>query len=360
MEKRIDVFPVQQPIGTFYMGVMDAQDLLRITAVNQRKNSVDGVQREVDPARIKEIASFTFDPDATFPTPVIISVNDNADAYVENNSVFVYESDMVIGEVLDGQHRLRGLENSSEIGKFQMPVILMFGLTDEENAYVFSIINSKQTKVNTSLIYDLYDLSTHRSPQKTAHDLARSMNSMEDSPFYLRLKMLGTKEVGQDDAILSQGTFAKTVMTLYSKNVEDDKRKIRRNEPLEDDGSLYLRKYFIKEQDKVILLVLENCFLGLKRAFLEHWKTPKDNILWKSTGFGAIIKALPALLEIGVSRKNLTEDFFYECFMKFRNKLEIDKKKLISSEYGSGEQAQRRLAGEIVNAVKDDDDGVLM
>lgn len=354
MEKRISVFPVKQPIGTFYMGVMDAKDLLQITAVNKRKDSPDGVQREEDPARIREISSFTFEPDATFPTPVIISVYDEADAHIENDSFFVYESDMVIGEVLDGQHRLRGLENSSEIGKFQMPVILMFGLTDEENAYVFSIINSKQTKVNTSLIYDLYGLSTHRSPQKTAHDLARSMNSMQGSPFYLRLKMLGTKELGQDDAILSQGTFAKAVMKLYSKNVEEDKKKIRRNEPLEDDGSLYLRKFFIKEQDKVILLILENCFIGLKRAFPEHWKTPKENILWKSTGFGAIIKALPDLLEIGVSRKELTEDFFYGCFMKFRNKLEIEEKNLISSEYGSGEQAQRRLADEIVGAVKDD------
>lgn len=353
MEKEIPVFPVQQPIGTFYMCVMAAKELLQITAVNQRKDNPEGIQREDNPARIKEIASFTFDPDATFPTPVIISVYDEADAYIKDGNTFVYESEMVIGEVLDGQHRLRGLENSSEIDKFQMPVILMFGLTDEENAYVFSIINSKQTKVNTSLIYDLYGLSTHRSPQKTAHDLARSMNSMPSSPFYQRLKMLGNKESGQDDAILSQGTFAKAVMTLYSKNVEEDKRLLRRDERPSEDRTLFLRKYFVRDEDKVILLVLLNCFNGLKRAFPEHWKTPKENILWKSTGFGAIIKALPILLNIGVEKKNITEEFFYQCFVKFKEKLKEQNKKLVSSEFGSGEQAQRRLADEITEAVSE-------
>lgn len=354
MEKKISVIPVNQPIGTFYMGVMDAKELLRITSVNQRKDNPEGVQREETPSRIKEISLFTFDPDATFPTPIIISVYDESDAHIENGNTFVYDSEMIIGEVLDGQHRLRGLENSSEIDKFQMPVILMFGLTDEENAYVFSTINSKQTKVNTSLIYDLYGLSSHRSPQKTAHDLARSMNSMLGSPFYRRLKMLGNKEVGQEDATLSQGTFAKAVMTLYSKNAEEDKRLLRNGEQLYDDGSLYLRKFFVRNEDKVILLILHNCFTGLKKAFPDQWKKPKDSILWKSTGFGAVIKALPAILEVGVSKKMLTDVFFYDCFSKFRDKLASEDKLLVSSSYGSGEQAQRHLAEEIVSAIKGD------
>lgn len=352
MEKKIPIFPVNQPIGTFYMGVMEATELLNITSVKQRKDSPDGVQREDNPERIKEISLFTFDADATFPTPIIISVYENTEAHIEEGKFFVYDSETIVGDVLDGQHRLRGLENSSEISKFQLPVILMFGLTDEENAYVFSIINSKQTKVNTSLIYDLYGLSPHRSPQKTAHDIARAMNSMEGSPFFRRLKMLGTKDKGQDNATLSQGTFAKAVMTLYSKNVEEDKRRLRADLPLETDDSLFLRRFFLKEEDKVIQIVLLNCFNALRRAFPEEWKVPQNNILWKSTGFGAIIKALPYMLEIGVSKKMLTEEFFYDCFMKFKAMLEFNKKRLISSEYGSGEQTQRRLADEIIEALK--------
>lgn len=78
---------------------------------------------------------------------------------------------------------------------FNLPVVLMFNLTMEEKAYVFSIINSTQTKVSMSLIYDLFDLSKTRSFQKTAHEIARSLNKMNNSPFFNRLKMLGKKMI---------------------------------------------------------------------------------------------------------------------------------------------------------------------
>lgn len=70
----------------------------------------------------------------------------------------------------------------------------MFDLTDEEKAYVFSIINSKQTRVNPSIVYDLFSLAERRSPQKTCHEIARGINSNPDSPFYKKLKMLGKRK----------------------------------------------------------------------------------------------------------------------------------------------------------------------
>ena len=350
MKNSIKVLPVEQPIGTFYLGVIPAKDLLQITSSNQRKDSDKGIQRVENRDRINEITTFTFDPDATFPTPIIISVYEKSEAYIADDT-FVYDDEIVIGEILDGQHRLKGLEYSSEIDKFQMPVVLMFGMTDEENAYVFSIINSKQTKVNTSLIYDLYGLSTHRSPQKTAHDLARSLHSMQTSPFYRRLKMLGVKVHGEEEATLSQGTFAKAVMTLYSKNIEDDKRRLRIGEKLEDDESLFLRQFFIEEKDEIILLILLNCFNALQRVFIEEWENPQTNILWKSTGFSAVIKALPFLIKKGTEEKELTEVFFEGCFKKFKTYLENNKKELTSRNYGSGEQAQKSLADEICHSI---------
>ena len=100
----------------------------------------------------------------------------------------------------------------------------MFDLTVAEEAYIFSTINSNQRKVDPSLIYDLFDVSTNRSPQKTAHEIARVMNSSTSSPFYNRLKMLGKKASGQDKASLSQGTFAKSILMLISKKPDEDAR----------------------------------------------------------------------------------------------------------------------------------------
>ena len=104
----------------------------------------------------------------------------------------------------------------------------MFDLTIEEKAYVFSTINSNQTKVPPSLIFDLFDVSNLRSPNKTVHHIARVMNCSVESPFYNRLKMLGKKEQSQKNATLSQGTFAKTILMLISKDPNEDARLIKR------------------------------------------------------------------------------------------------------------------------------------
>lgn len=74
---------------------------------------------------------------------------------------------------------------------FELLVVLIFDLTEEEKAYIFSIINSKQIKVSMNLIYDLFELSEKRSPQKTVHEMARALNQKEAFPFHNRLKMLG-------------------------------------------------------------------------------------------------------------------------------------------------------------------------
>ncbi len=92
-----------------------------------------------------------------------------------------------------------------------------------------------------SLIYDLFSLSKSRSPQKTIHEVARTLNNLKNSAFYNRLKMLGKKSEGQDFATLSQGTFVKYTLTLISKDPESDQIKLKNNLQLDPMESLPLR-----------------------------------------------------------------------------------------------------------------------
>lgn len=59
--------------------------------------------------------------------------------------------------------------------------------------------------------------------------------------------MLGKKEPDQKFATLSQGTFAKSILPLISKNPEEDARKLKRNITLTEDSRCVLRGYFIQE-----------------------------------------------------------------------------------------------------------------
>lgn len=350
----LDYIEVTQPIGTFYLCSIQANTLLRIVDATPRSKSQDGVQRDQSEKRIKEIAEYCSDPDAVFPTPIVVSVNPSADVVVDENrhKIFIQSEESVIGDVIDGQHRLWGIERSSYSESFSLPVVLMFGMTTEEKAYIFSTINSNQVKVSQSLIFELFDVSSLRSPQKTVHQLARVMNNSKQSPLYNRLKMLGKKEPNQDLATLSQGTFAKTILPLISKNPADDARRIKRNEPLDDDWRCPFRSYFLRDHDEIIAKILMNCLNALRSVFPREWAAPKKNILWKTTGFRAVAYALPSLMRKGSREKNLTQGFFELCFAAFKKTI-LERNILLTSDFfpGGGEQSQKRLAKIIVDAV---------
>lgn len=350
----IDIIPIIQPIGTFYVGALPAEVIDSITIIRQRKydkkfESIKGIQRKEAIWRINEISEYCSDPDSTFPTPIIIAVQGNANCKVERHS-FEFNENEKLGEIIDGQHRILGLKNSKFIDKFTLPVIFMFDLTEEEKAYVFSIINSKQTKVPMSLIYDLFELSTKRSPQKSCHEIARLLNADESSPFYGRLKMLGEKQ--SEFESLSQGSFVKYLLPLLSKNPDKDLRDIKNNTKLTDDTQIPLRYYFINDQDDIIYKIIFNLFSALKDVFNEEWNNPNRFILSKTTGYGAVLKAFKDLYGVGTNKNDLSATFFSKVFENLKSDLESKNIKLTSEHFSSNEQTQKRLAVAIVESAK--------
>ena len=91
-----------------------------------------------------------------------------------------------------------------------------------------------------------------------------------------------------------------------------------------------------------------------KDVFYNEWCEPQNNILWKTTGFRAIIYALPSLCKKGIRDKDLTQKFFTFCFQAFKTKLSKQKLSLTSKDFpGGSEQIQRRLARFIVDSIAD-------
>jgi len=337
---------VKQPIGNFYITSLEASVLAKIADVTARGEHPDAIQRDQSQNRIKEISEYCSDTDATFPTPVIVSVDLSSNARIDEDYIYFDEND-IIGDVIDGQHRLEGLKKSNFINDFQLPVVFMFNLEPYQKAYVFSIINSKQTRVNMSLIYDLFALSKTRSPYKTCHEIARALNKESKSPFSRRLKMLGKKEADQHAASLSQGTFIKYFLELITKNPDKDSRDIKRDIILDDNENLPLRRYFISDDDAVIHKIMLNLFSAVEEVFHKEWNDPKNYILSKPIGFGAIIKMFPVIFNIGHQQGSLNQEFFEGVFKKISSNLQ---KEITSENYGSNEQARSQLATDLLNA----------
>ena len=89
--------------------------------------------------------------------------------------VFAKDAEQFVGadvaNILDGQHRIEGLKEGLSSGhpnseQFQLNVSIFVDLDMDDQSMVFATVNKAQTKVNKSLVYDLFAYAKSRSPQR--------------------------------------------------------------------------------------------------------------------------------------------------------------------------------------------------
>lgn len=300
-----------QPIGTLYVGVMDHDDVEYISYADVRrlelgKDNRDvedyiGIQRQLVDSREKDIGRYVNLIDATFPNSVILSVSSEYASYNPNTGIMtlLYKDD--IAKVLDGQHRIAGLRHyTSAASKFQLVVSIFIDMALEDQAIVFATINKEQKNVSNSLVADLFAFAESRSPQKTAHNVARALNRKEGSPFYKKIKILGTA-VNKEFETITQDTFVKSLIQYISKNPQEDRNfyKVNRGTkkkldllPPEKVGKYILRNMFIQDESDVKLAqLIWNYFEAVQRRWPDAWGPIQPNmILNRSTGFVALMR----------------------------------------------------------------------
>jgi DGQHR domain-containing protein len=350
MNIEIPVISFEQPIGTLYFGKLNASILVEIAETHRRiyedYEPKGGEQRDLSRKRAKDIAEYCKDPDATFPTPIILalgnehySLHDDVICTLKLDSKFRYK-------ILDGQHRIEGIKLAGEkyYKNFELPIVFVVNPTEEECAYIFSIINSKQTRVSPSLIYDLFEVSSQRSPQKSCHDIARALNSDKNSPFYNRLKMLG--KGGGVLASISQASFIKFLLENITSKPNRALRAIKQGNSIEVED-LPFNKYFREEKDEVILKILENLFSAVSKVFHDEWNDPKSFILSKAIGYGAILKAFPVIYSTGVELATLDENYFIRYMQGVKEQMKTKELAFTSDYFSSNEASRKKLAIEI-------------
>src|SRR5713226_519984 len=301
------VIAVEQPAGTFYLTAMPAEDVVRMSRANPRVfdpqtlASGGGVQRDPSARRIKSIAEYAETSDSAFPTAVLLAIK-SENCTLQNGEISVNGDN--VADIVDGQHRILGLSKAAQRGNFVLPIVFIIDATEEEKALLFATINGTQTKVPASLVYELYGVTESRSPAKTCHEIARSLNSMPESPWYRRLKMLGRKSSPESTESLSQGTFVKFLLPLVSVDPAGDADLLKNGKPPGNYPKCIFNEYFRKEKDSQILKVLLNVFNGARKTWPEEWDDSTHFVLTKTLGFSGIMKALPDLVNEGRSEEH--------------------------------------------------------
>jgi DGQHR domain-containing protein len=376
IDNKIKCIPVFQNQQDFLIGVFSIGTILKFTKYTKRlivdfdDNNIPvynpQIQRDVENSRVQKIADFLIeDPNATFPTNIVLHIpslivesqkQDNGFIEIElSDKVFAGvkqsrandESGDVYITIIDGQHRIRGIEvaleriendirtitqtlrgspNNNELQKklhkytqrkkdllnIQLVVSFFLDKTLEYQAMIFSTINRTQKRVSDSLVSSLFGLNADDSPQKTALQIVLALNAHEKSPFFNRINLYGNDYEKNQSPPLSQAGMVKSIVSLISENVRESERdrfKERRELNQRSAGSekyLPFRTYYANNNDKGISDIFFYFFKAVKETFKDsegnsYWDFDPEsmrptNILQTTVGYSAFLNLLVEIL----------------------------------------------------------------
>jgi DGQHR domain-containing protein len=302
---------IEQPIGVFFVGSIKSCDLCEITYSDvrqiDRESGFDtylGIQRPLNARRVREIAQYVGSADACFPTAVILAVPAECTHFDEDEKTMKLSEDPArgitfqkIAKIIDGQHRIEGLRGFEE-DTFEVNVSIFVDMDIADQGYLFSTVNLAQTKVNRSLVFDLYELAKSRSPQKICHEIAVALDNNESSPFYERIKRLGVATEGRFNEKITQATFVQALLKYISKDPMGDRNLyLTGRHPKKVEGKeaekLIFRNMFIEEQDLEITDVVWNFFEAVHECWPRAWDhSGKGSMLSQTNGFRALMRFL--------------------------------------------------------------------
>jgi len=277
-------------------------------------------ERKLDKARVKKTTEFLDEDEyALFPNSIIVMcdlINDNVDVPPgakiadiadligkgEENLAFLEGAEETDGHavlyipqhrnallIIDGQHRIRGLENAKEEVRDSYDILVSFivGFDRAVVAKLFYTINYTQKPVNRSLLYHLMGEFSHNLNEVTfLHEVIRVLNEVSDSPLYKRVKMLGSVDYSASREIREKMTISQAFLIDYLIRSIDANAK----------GGLYppvFLPYYKQEEQRVqIVRFLINYFGAVKELNRNAWENPRQSIICKTIGIGAFIRVM--------------------------------------------------------------------
>ena len=203
---------------TFYTFLIKPDELLKIAYVGHKASrdieNLDTYQRMLQSTRLKKIAEY-INKGGKFPTNIVVNLKTKKRTHLR----FVQEKKLgedVLGIlylppiyasawIIDGQHRLYGYAYARDSGGFDedttvLPVLAFENLPADKEMKLFIDINSKQVKVSTGLLVELYSDLHWRSPdpeeafQALLSRIASRLNSEKTSPLYDRVVVTGKRK----------------------------------------------------------------------------------------------------------------------------------------------------------------------
>ncbi|QHQ34428.1 DGQHR domain-containing protein [Algicella marina] len=203
---------------TFFTFLIPPDELLKIAYVGHKASrdteNLETYQRMLQSRRLKKIAEYINDG-GKFPTNIVVNLKTGKKTKLKFDVIQNFENE-TLGKlhlppnyasawVIDGQHRLYGYAYARNMKGFKedssmIPVLAYENLPADKEMNLFIDINSKQVKVSTGLLVELYaDLHWKSSDPEEAFQallsrIASRLNSDKTSPLHDRMVVTGKKK----------------------------------------------------------------------------------------------------------------------------------------------------------------------
>ena len=191
--------------------------------------------------------------------------------------------------IIDGQHRLKGLQQArSEVkDSYDLLVSFIIGYNRGIIAKLFYTINYTQKSVNKSLLYHLSGEFSRELDEITfLHETVKILNEIDSSPFKKRIKMLGsiprniTPEEKEQMTISQAFLIDYLIMSISKSAINSIYQPI----------FLYYYKD-VKLQIEIIRFIIKY-FRAIRSLNENDWNDPTNSILCKTIGIGAFIRVM--------------------------------------------------------------------
>jgi len=312
--------------------------------INEDREKIDqkDFQREADSGRINSIIKYLQNEEyAFFPNTIIVNcelINNWEEYRINEDNTFeeyasVSKSDFLSFLkkdndryilyipfmersvlVIDGQHRLEGIKNSSQKiqESFELVLAFIIGYDRSVVAKQFYTINYEQKPVNKSLLYQLTgEFSLEINELSFMHNVVKLLNELPDSPFFGRIKMLGKTPRSLD-------AEAKKKLSISQAFLIDS---MIRFVSVKAKGTMYppiYLKYFKDPSHQILIIRSLARYFSAVRALKPDWEHPDTSLLSKGMAVGALLKVLNFLFPIIFTRE-LSNDWSKIDSLKVEN-----------------------------------------
>jgi len=228
--------------------------------------------------KVQEISTYLSKEFGLIPNSIILNIEDPLSLVNFGSQIEIPDDESILITALDGQHRIEGLKSffKDKNEKYEIPLTIFYNTELEFQAFLFSTINSKQTKINKSFLYDLLSLTkTQVDEFKLSHEIAYWLNSSDNSILKNNFKLLGKGE-----GWLSQAAFIDYLIP----NIYLNEKK---------DTSNVIFKYYIKSKEyNKIAEFINDYFKAIIKVYKNEFYS-NDYIFKTSFIFGLFMRLMP-------------------------------------------------------------------